>query len=119
MPTQPASDDAAEAGNERDWAVNVRAVVRLTQVDPDAADWDFDGWEVYDNEKGDDDAVSIVRCDQLVRVRASTQDEAVERAKVDATCIAIPPGYEAEIDLWVDEDIDVDPGYADTSSPSP
>lgn len=114
---QGAPEAAAEA---REWAVNVRAVVRLTQVS-NAHDYGdaFDGWDIYDQESGDEPDTFVIRCDRIVRVTAATQDDAVEQAQADAPGIPIPDGYEGEVSLWVDEGIDIDPEHADIVSPSP
>lgn len=110
----------ASAPAEREWAVNVRAIVRLTQVS-NAHDYgdSFEGWDIYDEEKGDEPDTYIIRCDRIVRVTATTREDAVEQAQAEAPGIDIPDGYEGEVSLWVDEGIDVDPEYAVEAAPSP
>ncbi len=110
----------APPAESREWAINVRAVVRLTQVS-NAHDYgdSFDGWDVYDDEEGDEPDTRVIRCDRIVRVTATTQQDAVEQAQADAPGIPIPDGYEGEVGLWVDEGIDVDPEHADVAAPNP
>lgn len=97
-----------------DFAINVRAVVRASKIQDDASG-DIAGWDVYDFDE--QDGTTTFRCDQLVRVQAENEAEAIEAAKADATTIVVE-GYEIEgIELWVDEGIDVNPDFADTAVP--
>lgn len=50
-----------------DFAINVRAVVRASKLQDDAAG-DIAGWDIYDFDE--QDGSTIFRCDQLVRVQA-------------------------------------------------
>lgn len=101
----------------KDYAINVRARVRATQVDPDA-DGDIPGWEVYDSDDLGDGSV-LISCDRLVRVQAVDDGTAIELAKDAAGPIDLK-GYEIEdVTLWVDEGIDVNPEFAESSGPTP
>jgi hypothetical protein len=100
-----------------DYAINVRAKVRATQVDPDA-DGDIPDWEIYDSDDLGDGAV-LISCDRLVRVQAGDKAKAIELAK-DAVGPIVLKGYEIEdVTLWVDEGIDVNPEFAESSGPTP
>jgi hypothetical protein len=92
----------------QDYEINVRAIVRATQADDDATGH-IEGWEVYDNEAGEEKGEVVVRCDQLVAVKAKDEADAIEAAKANATGIEMH-GYEIDdVNLWVDESIDVNP----------
>jgi len=92
----------------QDYEINVRAVVRATQTDPDATGH-IEGWDVYDNAAGEEAGEVVVRCDQLVSVKAEDEAKAIENAKADASAITME-GYEIDdVTLWIDEAIDVNP----------
>lgn len=101
-----------------DYAINVRAKVTATRTKPDASGA-IEGWEVYDYDETSDPNVVVVRCDQLVRVEADNEDEAVEKAQAAATAIEMEDHEIDDVDLWVDRGVDINPEFADTSAPSP
>jgi hypothetical protein len=92
------------------YAINVRAVVTGRRVDPDPGD--PENWTVYDHGSRAD-GTDVLRCDTLVRVTASSASEAVELAKAAAPPVDLPSWDVDGIEIWVDESVDINPGYAE------
>jgi hypothetical protein len=65
----------------KDYIVNVRAIVRAKAVGEKAAANPL-GWVIHDTAAEGD--LTVIECDTLVEVRAETDKDAVERAKVAA-----------------------------------
>lgn len=91
--------------------VNVRAIVTATRTSKEAEaeipDWDVYDFDALERDGSGDITKARVRCDQLVKVSADHQEEAIENAKADASEIDIK-GFEVDdVELWVDEGIDV------------
>ena len=99
--------DAAGTPAAQTFDVNVRAIVRATPPAGDDAGCDIDGWDTYDVDGGTQGEgppnQTVIRCDQSVRVHARDAAEAIERAKDEATAIALPERWTLDsVTLWVD-----------------
>jgi hypothetical protein len=95
----------------KNYAVNVRAIVVLSAIEEDG--YDIEGWDIYDTEKRED-GEELVRCDRLVQVLAENDQEAADKAEIEAPAIVVEGAVIEEVSLWVDMDIDIDPEFADT-----
>lgn len=86
------------------YAVNVRAIIHVDPMVDGTGDVSAE-WEIYDAEQDGDRVVLLA--DTVVKVSASTVQEAVELAKLQAPGV-VGDGLEvSDVTLWVDESLDV------------
>ena len=100
--------------------VNVRAVVRC-EAPAGTEELEVPGWEVYDVESREEEGLAraTVRCDRHVSVEGDPNDveDLARDARITAPAVEVPGWTVDQVDLWIDEDIDVNPEDADVPKP--
>lgn len=92
----------------RPYTINVRAMVRVIDVAEGGGNLvGGSPWEMYDTEKVP--SGWLLRLDTLVQVSATAPEAAVLAAKDAAPLIEIEGAAVDVVELWVDEEIDINP----------